>query len=392
MVQIDIRNVFSSRRVELIEVGEDTVYYAEEKSEEGHNNLFFLEYNRHTSCERVVTTYSLDNLTYMQHIFPFDDSIVLLLENGSNMVWLYQINKQTGEETAKMAVRCIGNFGGCKALSQDCVLLYTVESPEFHALFQEYQKVTGNRRIAYLLDLKQQATYFVKSPLVGRLSWEDYRMYSYEGEKRVLLLDPYGDEAFKYRCYQEARWISKEVCDYIWTMPLAEFIDHLKRGSQELPAKLVLSAGTEGMVRFVAMDGNKLYLKVKHFPSGGERICSYCLSDGKIQVIASLHEPGKAGKYYRLDERNAKMYELTPGGDSVQVKGIVNSSLSASYRPELGDFIGSLDDRYLLCRKTLQEESSVTAYEYYTLLDSKDQSEESFECSCAIFGNTLLLY
>ena len=46
MVVVDIRNVFAIRNVELIEVSNDFIYYAEEKREEGHNNLFLLEYNR----------------------------------------------------------------------------------------------------------------------------------------------------------------------------------------------------------------------------------------------------------------------------------------------------------------------------------------------------------
>ena len=40
MVVVDIRNFFTIRNVELIEINYDTIYYAEEKNEEGHNNLF----------------------------------------------------------------------------------------------------------------------------------------------------------------------------------------------------------------------------------------------------------------------------------------------------------------------------------------------------------------
>ena len=80
MVVVDIRNVFAVRNVELIEVNQRYIYYAEEKNEEGHNNLFLLEYNRASRRERIVATYSLDDPTFVQHIFSFENSILLLLE------------------------------------------------------------------------------------------------------------------------------------------------------------------------------------------------------------------------------------------------------------------------------------------------------------------------
>ena len=55
MVVVDIRNVFAVRNVEIIEINDDFIYYAEEKKEEGHNNPFLLEYNRVSKRERVVT-------------------------------------------------------------------------------------------------------------------------------------------------------------------------------------------------------------------------------------------------------------------------------------------------------------------------------------------------
>ena len=53
----DLRNIYTSSRVELIELGGELLSYAEEKVEEGHNSLFLLEYNRRTKRERVITNY-----------------------------------------------------------------------------------------------------------------------------------------------------------------------------------------------------------------------------------------------------------------------------------------------------------------------------------------------
>ena len=46
MTVIDMRNFFHDCDVELIEINDEVIYYAEEKVEEGHNSLFLLEYNR----------------------------------------------------------------------------------------------------------------------------------------------------------------------------------------------------------------------------------------------------------------------------------------------------------------------------------------------------------
>ena len=107
MTVVDIRSFFTLRNVELIEVNEDFIYYAEEKNEEGHNNLFLLEYNRATRRERVITHYSLEDPTFVQHIYSFANSIVLLLENGGNQVWAFRVDKETGQETVRTQLHCI---------------------------------------------------------------------------------------------------------------------------------------------------------------------------------------------------------------------------------------------------------------------------------------------
>lgn len=99
MIVVDIRNFFVVRNVELIEANDDFIYYAEEKNQESHNNLFLLEYNRRAGKERLITNYSLDDPTFVQHIYLIDNIIVILLENGSNEVWIITVDKETGKET-----------------------------------------------------------------------------------------------------------------------------------------------------------------------------------------------------------------------------------------------------------------------------------------------------
>ena len=83
MTVIDIRNVFSERNIELIDIDPSCIYYEEAKNEDGRSELYLLEYNRKTKKERLVMNYSLDDPSFVEHIFPFDKTILLILENGS---------------------------------------------------------------------------------------------------------------------------------------------------------------------------------------------------------------------------------------------------------------------------------------------------------------------
>ncbi len=71
MVVVDIRNVFAVRNVEIIEINDDFIYYAEEKKEEGHNNLFLLQYNRVYKNEWGGNPLFLYHPTFVQHLFSF---------------------------------------------------------------------------------------------------------------------------------------------------------------------------------------------------------------------------------------------------------------------------------------------------------------------------------
>ena len=98
MTVIDMRNFFHDCDVELIEINDEVIYYAEEKVEEGHNSLFLLEYNRAEQQERIVANYILNDEAYNQHYFAFENDIIVLMENGKSLAWILRIDKKTGKE------------------------------------------------------------------------------------------------------------------------------------------------------------------------------------------------------------------------------------------------------------------------------------------------------
>lgn len=392
MTVVDIRSFFTLRNVELIEVNQDYIYYAEEKNEEGHNNLFLLEYNRATRRERVVTHYSLDDPTFVQHIYSFADSIVLLLENGDNAVWVFRVDKKTGEETIRTQLHCIGGFAGSKALDQRHILVYTESNEECADLFEEYQKVTGCSRVAYLYDIEEDKKFFVKNLRLCRRQEEDFRLFSTQQGQQVLLLDPYGDEELKQRCYRNARWIHADIRDYLWIVPVQGLIEGIKQGEEDFKERPIITADINGLVRFIGMDSQNIYFKAKHFPTGRERVCSYQKHAQHIQVLTDLQQPEQGEWRYYFEERSAKVYRLEEKEDTVTVKGIVNSRVEAEYEKKLGQLVSCVEDRFLITRKVVTDDDGNYDFEYHTIYDTVKKTEDSFECKCAVWDNTLVLY
>ena len=387
----DIRNVFAVRNVEIIEINDDFIYYAEEKKEEGHNNLFLLEYNRVSKRERVVTHYSLDDPTFVQHLFSFSDSIVLLLENGGDSVWVFRVDKNTGEETARLKIRLIGDFSDCRALDKRHILLWTTANEKYDELFAKYQEKTGNSRIAYLHDLDTAEKYLVKDRILCRLGGEDIVLYSQEGENRALLLNPYGDEAHKEKCYKNARWISQPVCDYIWDGRIAEILEELANGAEALKLKKLVTAGIEGLARYTGMDQKGVYFRARHFPTESECICRCDKATGKVEVLSQLSFD-REDCYYHVDVQGCKVYRITEGEETCLVKGIVNSGVQGEYQKQLGEFVSCVEDRFLITRKVMTDSHGNYEFEYHSICDIKKKTEESFECKCVVSKNTLVLY
>ena len=393
MTVVDIRSFFTLRNVELIEVNKDFIYYAEEKNEEGHNNLFLLEYNRATRRERVITHYSLEDPTFVQHIYSFTNSIVLLLENGGNRVWAFRVDKETGQETVRTQLHCIGGFAGSKALDERHILIYTQSDGECADLFKEYQKVTGCNRVAYLYDIEKEEKFFIKNLRLCRRQEEDFLLFSTQEGGQVLLLEPYGDEELKQRCYRNARWIHADIRDSLWILPVEELIEGIQKGEEDFRRRPIMTADVNGMVRFTGMDSRSIYFKAKHFPTGGERICSYDKEDGTIEVLTDLEQPGEENWRYYFEKNGAKVYRLEEKeDDTVVVTGIVNSNIQTKYEKKLGELVSCVEDRFLITKKTVTDDNEHDDFEYYTIYDTVKNTEDSFECKGSVWGDTLVLY
>ena len=353
MTVADIRNIVTDSNVEIIEISDTMIYYAEEKNEEGHNSLFILEYNRITRSERVIANYFLNNPAFVQHYFSFPDMIIVVMENGSGVVWVMRLEKASGRERNMAQIQFVGDYSSCTALDE------------------KY--------------------FYIKDKRACSLGAENLVTYDVDGEKQLLILQPYGDEQEKERCYRNARWLGDNVSDRVWKCPLIDFFVAVKSGENKLPLGLCLSAGTDGLVRYAGMDSRNLYFRIKYYPTNDQRICAVEKRSGKKSVVAALNlGPDEQDAHFVIDTSAARIYRVREMEDGLCIDGVLNSSIHAKYSHELGEFVSCVEDRILIARYVTSDENG--PFEISSIYDSQTGEQKSFDGRCAVKGNTVVLY
>ena len=391
MKVVDLRNVFASCNDQLIEISDNLIYYAEEKNEEGHNSLFLLEYNRITKRERILTNYILDKPAFVQHFFSFPEVILLVLEDGGSSVEILSIDKLTGEERSAVALSLVGSFSDCAALDENRLILFTEEDEAHEELFSEYRRLTGFARVALLFDLEEEAYYYLRDPRVCNAAARDLVTYDLDGDPQLLVLQPHGDEQEKLNCYKNMRWLGDNVNDNVWLCPLFDFIVSAKAGEKRVPLELILSAGTTGLVRYAGMNGEDLYFRVKYFPTNDQRLCAVNTRTNKRRIVAQLNlEAGDRDVFFCIDTDGGRAYKIADRGDCFEAAGVLNSNLHARYSKELGDFITCVEDRFIVAKYVLADETD--SFEFNSIYDCQTGEQQSYECSCAAKGGTVVLY
>lgn len=391
MKVVDLRNIFANCNDTLIEVSDHFIYYTEEKHEEGHNNLFLLEYNRETRRERIVSNYFLNNPTFVQHYFSFADDIVIVLESGASEAWILRVDKHTGEEKNLARLGLIGDFVSCAALDETHIIIYSAENEKHRRMFMEYQKKSGCCKMAYLYDLSDETYFFVRDPRVCSADSTGLVTYEADGESRLLVLQPSGTEEEKEKNYHDRRWVGDDVSDRVWLCPLFDFIVSVKSGEERAPLGLILSAGTCGLVRYAGMDEENVYFRARYFPANDQRICAFHKQSGRKFVVAELNlGEGESAAVFRIDMEAGRAYRLREQEDSWEADGVLNSEVHAQFSKELGDFTACVDDRFIVTRYILSDEKD--SFEFHTIYDIHTGEQKNFECRCRVKGSTVVLY
>lgn len=391
MKVVDLRNLFGSCNDALIEISDERIYYAEEKVEEGHNSLFLLEYNRVTHRERIISNYFLTDPSFVQHYFSFPEDIVIVMESGESEAWVLRVDKQTGKEKSMARLSFIGTFLDCRALDETHVIFYTVSGETHRQLFQEYEKLTGFSKVAYLYDLEEERYYYVRDPRICNSDSKNLILYEIDGEARLLVLQPYGTEEEKMKSYQNRRWLGDNINDNIWLCPLFDLIVSIKSGEPAVPLELIFSAGSGGLVRYVGMDEENIYFRARYFPTDDQRVCAYHKKTEKKAAVARLSlESGEQEAVFSIDPDGGRAYRITEDEDGFEVTGVLNSEINTRYSKELGNFVTCVDDRFIIARYILSDEKD--SFEFNSIYDTQTGTQKSYECSCAVENGTVVLY
>lgn len=391
MTVVDIRNKVTDSRVKLIEISGSTVYYAEEKAEEGHYSLFLLEYDRNTKTERVVANCFLGDPAAVLHFYSFPDDIIVVMESGESSARLLRFDKQTGQEKNTEELRFIGSFAGCQALDESRVIFYTEENERHQHLFEEYKRASGFERIAYLYDLEEGRYYYVRDKRICNLSAEKLIPFDAAGERMLLILEEYGSEQEKEKCYRNRRWLGDEISDNVWLCPLLDFVVAVKADETHLPLELLLSAGTQGLVRYVGQDEHSLYFRAKHYPINDQRICAVEKVGSKKTVAAELNlKEGEEPATFFIEPYPARIYRVTEHEDTYEIQGVLNALVSSQYSKELGQFVACVEDRFLVAEYVISDETD--SFVFYSIFDLETKQQQSFECGCAVQNDTIVLY
>ena len=392
MTVVDIRSIFSQRNIELFDVGSSYIYYSEEKNEECHNNLFILEYNRSTRKERLVTNYSLEDPTFVQHLFAFENTIVLILENGGNSMWLIELDKTTGMELNRRKIVCTGAFRSCMPLDSKHMIIYMGPDAANAEMFKQYSEITGCECLCYLYDLTTNVKHFVKNPLLAKLGTNNIKIMDVQGKKYLVLLDPFADEEIKKGYYDEQRWINADIRDNIWLCDLEVLERELEAGVESISKKRIVTADIKALARYMGIDGDKMYFRAKEFRTGIEKICSYDVFTNSIAIEAELKAPENGKTVFIIEEKPFSVFSVTQKDYETKVKGIINSNAELSYDNKLGQFISCIDNRYVVTRNTLVDEQTGDYVTSCSIYDSVEDRSESYVCKCMLKGSTLVLY
>lgn len=391
MKVVDLRNLFLNSNVSLIEFNEEKIYYAEEKAEEGHNSLFLLEYNLKTRRERIIADYFLTNPAYVQHFFSFPEDLVIVMESGESTAWILRVDKNTGEEKNMARLNFVGAFAECRALDESHVLLYTSVNERHRKLFQEYRELTGFSRVAYLYDLDEGRYYYLRDPRVCRADTASLIPYDLNGERQILVLQPHGSEEEKRNCFRNRRWLGDNVNDNVWLCPLLDFVVSAKAGEKSIPLELILSAGTDGLVRYAGMDAGNLYFRAQYFPTGDQRLCAYDKQNGRKTVAATLSlGKDEEDAQFSIDPQGGRAYRIVEKDGFFEVTGVMNSTVHTKYPDDLGRFVTCVDDRFIIAQYILSDGKD--SFEFNSVFDAQTGKQKSYECRCAVKSGTVVLY
>ena len=134
-----------------------------------------------------------------------------------------------------------------------------------------------------------------------------------------------------------------------------------------------------------------LYFRAKYFPDNDERLVMLHRDTGAKEAVCSLPQRENTGFLFLSGGSGPFCaYAVEDKGEDYACEGVYRASLRASFSKELGEPVAVVEDRYLVARYILADETD--SFEFHTVLDAKTGSQQSYECRCAVKDQTVVLF
>lgn len=384
---IDLRDELYKRRIEIIEINDDCVYYAEELSAEDEERIYIYCYDFLDEEERVLAFYTLESTDFKERYYSCDGSIIVLFENGSSSAWVIKTDKQTGTELLRKKISLIGKFSDCVPIDDNSLIIYTSADEEHKELFNRCMETTNSDVIANMYDLEKGYRYFIKDFKTARLIGEGMQRFkSGSGDDKLLLCDPYCSESEKeklVRSLSEGSRGGDELRDNIWIISRRKLIEAIRSRTENISLRRVASAGLEGTVRYECINAGSVIFRAKLYKTQLEQYFSMSADNGKVRPLKKVRP--RTGETSYFTDCNGKVYYLSRSGRMIHLDGEIGSDADITYPEKVGEIESCIEDRYVIAER-YDDKPSTAIY------DSRLGITDVFEARAKIKGTTVVLY
>lgn len=384
---IDLRDALYERRIEIIEITDSVVYYAEEIGVGDEERIYIYSYDNELDEERVISEFTLENNDFIQHFYICGGSIIILFENDGSSAWIVKIDKLSGVQQIRRKISLVGKFFECVPIDENNLMIYTRADEENRTLFNRCFETTNSETMANLYDIEKGYRYFVKDFKTAALIENGtYSFVTAKGEEKLILCDPYCGEEEKEELVRilsaQSADISDELRDNIWLVSKQKLLAAVRSGSESISLRRAASAGLEGTVRFECICGDRIIFRAKVYRSQLEQFFEMSALNGKITPLRGVRSDG--GRYY-TDSVCGKIYYIENLDDGIKIEGEIGSAADIICPDDVGDMLSCIDDRYVIATRSL----GVPITKIY---DSRLGITDTFEARAGIRGTTVVLY
>lgn len=396
---VDIRNFYVEHKIKPVAFfceeeptakEQDYIYYTEEKEIDGIGCYFLLQYHIGTGEEKILYAESLGKGDLFAYTIRDRETVWIYLWSEEKGLVQRCLQLETGEEISCHAMASIGRMVDILVLTPECFLGYFEAGEEEQELFAQYEQCGGGKRAVFLYHPEDHTQYMVQDPLLIRLTPDKIHCYIHEGQLTLLLCDSNMDEERKRYLYQEQRsvWLGKsEANDSILKIPVSQLVYDITNGMRRLTTEMIFNVSIDGYIHYVGMDEEFIYYYTNFFPADVEKLCACSKKDGNISVLQQndcRHRPENV--FYRFDE-HLKGYRITKHHESYTLEGVWNTAIRAEYPQKLGNFVTTLEDRYVITLFCQQGEEPM-----YFVHDIETGKVQSVMGQICVIDDVLIFY